>query len=183
MLRLFSSLAVLLLALSQSLSALDKETILEIAKKPHDRKNLVPALRLWTEMRKFETTFTLTRSDKARPIKGRFNGTCKTVEGKYLVTEFHLPKIDDDLNGQKLISVITFDPKLELYRKWILAEGSVMEGVGTSASGSRAVSWSLGPGILSIEEHAADTIRWRQLYPDDEGTTTGWAKGVTRKLK
>ena len=180
---------VVLLILAMPGQALEEKEILEIAGKAHDRKNLVPQLRLWTNMREFETTFTVTpREEKKAPIKGSFKGTFKTVDGKYLVTQFTIPKletddpeINDGITGKKLISIIGYDKEFDLYRKWILFDGAVMKGTGTSASGSRAVSWHMGPGILSVEEHNAGEIHWVQ-YSGAEGATFSIV-GVTRKLK
>lgn len=162
--------------------ALDKAAILKLAKKPHDRENLRPELKLFGNIRKFESDLTMHPKDRDPMVLDTFTGTEKTVEGKYIVSEFTPPGAPG-----KMVMVVTFDQKEETYLKWILfPQGDVAKMTGVSAKGSRAISWvsETEGGVITVilEQHTDQGATWTEMHYTG-GKLLGTTTGVARKTK
>lgn len=156
-----------LLVTLPSAFALDKEAINALLNKPHSRKNLIPELKIYTDIRKFEVEVTFHPADGDAVAGDSVIADEKVVEGRYVVSEW-------DGGAGKLVMVVTYDQKKQVYLKYVLLpDGNVHPSVGISPEGSRAIAWrqSVEGGAVqvhSFEQHSDKGVTWTEIVRIDE---------------
>lgn len=161
--------------------ALDKDDLLKLAKKPHSRKNLIPQLGIFPDAREYKATVTAIPTDKEiDPIVQDFVVKEKTVDGKYIVSEFESP-------AGRIVMAVTFDSKEEVYLKYVLVpDGTVGKSIGFSVKNSRAIAWNstlgIGTQIHSLEQHGDKVVTWTERYFQN-GKLVSVVSGEAHKTK
>lgn len=143
--------------------ALDRKEILALMKKPHSREGISPELAVYANGRTYKYDSTVFPAEGDPIIQDTSKGTIKVVEGKYIIFTFERPD-----GGGEGISVVTYDKKAGLYRKYFLEpDGAVSEIIGLSSKGSRAISWfNLQAGLPSIamEQNTDKGATWTRVF-------------------
>jgi hypothetical protein len=173
--------AILLGGLPSAL-ALDKDAILAIVEKPHSRENLLPELAIFPDVRVLDLRVSMQVPGAASQQRPPFQGAMKIVEGRYYVAVYQ----PEDAGGIYR-SVTTFDQEARVYRRWVLLpDGSVFTMTGTSAAGSRALSWigilDARRSVLGVEQHTDEGTDWSDVYLDEGKVVQRWV-GVGNKAK
>ena len=117
---------IILLLIAQPLLALNKEEILKIAAKPHSRENLLSGLKIYPNAREYGAKEWMVTPDGEKFDGPAFTVKEKVVEGRYMVSEMHIPVFE-----KPLYMVVTFDTNTETYKKSVLLpEGEIASSTG-----------------------------------------------------
>lgn len=181
------ALFCLLLTLAGSLPgfALDKESILELATKPHSREDLVPELRIFTDAREFEVTLKLWDEENGAQTIGPLVVRERVVDGKYIVSNFEIP------GAGQLVMALEFDRERGVYHKWIVPpveDAPVGHMLGVSLPDTRCIAWGPaaaqdGETIAVIEHHTDKGATWKQITMDGEGKVLAVEEGTAVKTR
>ena len=170
MMRTLIFLELLLLACLPSANALEPKEIKELAKAPHDRKGLLVGLEIFPDDRTYQVKVTITKPDGSFLGEGKASVKEKVVRGRYLVSVFKPPNLDEEM-----IRVVTFEKETSSYRCWVLSpDNGLAESIGISLQGSRTVRWtnipdpnSPGKTELSVETHIEGRSTWFQSMMEE----------------
>lgn len=163
--------------------ALEKEALLDIAKKPHSRENLIPEMKIFPETREVEVRIEFWSKEDGTVNPEPSKAAVKIVDGMFMVAITEIPQIKS-----RIVIVSTFDQEAKFYRKWILPplDAPVIEFIGITLKGSRNISWvNTDPSdglILSHEEESDTSSKWSALTIVD-GEVIRSEKGVATLTK
>lgn len=161
--RLFTAIFTALLFTSTWSLALDRKEILALMKKPHSREGISPELAVYSSGRTYKYDSTIFPVEGDPIVQDTARGTIKVVDGKYIIFTFERP--DGGADG---VSVVTYDKKAGLYRKYFLEpEGGVSEIIGLSSKGSRAISWfnvAAGLPTIAVEQNTDKGATWTRIF-------------------
>ena len=163
--------------------ALDKEEILEISKKPHDRTGLSKEMKFFPIARGYTAELTIDHPDgethKIKDIKVEE----KVVDGKYLFSKMTHPDAPGDI-----LMVVEFDEKVGVYRKSVMVgDEKVAESIGTVVPDTKSIAWTStwaegGMSSLGNEHHTDGLVRWHEVLIED-GKVVNIQRGVAKKTK
>lgn len=178
------ALLLLLLTIASPCFALDADEIKAIAKQPHSREKLVPELKIYPDAREYSMRVRAGKPGEDLQRVPEVTATEKTVEGKYIVSEFTIPG-----SPGALIMVVTYDKAAAVYRKWVLLpDGEIGESVGVAISMTRSISWGStheaadGTRVVSLEVHDDNGTSWREVAMDGS-KAVGVNEGRAKKTK
>lgn len=164
-------LTLTLLLLANAAYALEADEIRKIAAEPHDRKDIMEELKIYTDAREFKITRRDGAADKELQPGPEVLAKEKVVRGKYIVTEIY-----DQGAENPIILVVTFDNKTDTFKKWtMLQDGSVMASIGVADLEKRTIAWASSwkhdgdsMSLLIIESHADDKSTWKGMIMHGE---------------
>jgi len=188
--RLLVACATLLAFASLAIADDDHEKIATkveaIAAKPHSPKLTVDALKVYPPAGKYRAQLTIHANGETHqpePVEMHM----KWVDGQYVVFTIHLQEVDRPVQ-----MVVSYDKKVGVYRKWILApDGWIFTAIGTRAGDTRTISWvgkmpsgeGEGEVLFLGQEHYTDNKSvWSDLYIKN-GKVTRRDNGVAKMVK
>lgn len=161
-----------------------KEKFERIVAGEDDRSSMLDELRIYPNAKRYRIVVTTTARGEAPKKQKPAIATEKWVDGKYIVSRFRPPPLDDDI-----VMVVSFDREANVYRKWIrVGETDVVQVTGFRVGMGRTVSWFQEltragvPAAYSLEEHSDRESRWTELYVKD-GKIDLRIEGVATKIE
>jgi hypothetical protein len=176
-------LSILLLATTAF--ALEPAEVRNIAAEPHDRKNLIEALAIYPDAREYRIIVksgpSIQQFQESPPIHAKE----KVVRGRYIVSEFKLPGME-----QTMIMVVTYDKATDTFKKWVLLpDNSIFSSTGVADIPHRTIAWTSDRAngnppvdVISIETHTDNKTLWKETMLH-EGKVTNIVHGTAHKTR
>lgn len=160
----------ILLFASTNLYGLDADSIKKIAEEPHNRENLVEALKIYPQAREYKIRMKSGRSAEELDERPEIVVKEKIVRGRYIVSHTKLPG-----EGNPLIMVVSYDKSMDVFEKWVLLpNGNTASSIGVADFAKRAIAWTSNTQqgeppitVISLETHSDDKSMWKETYMQD----------------
>lgn len=179
------SLCLGILALSPLASAMDVAELRKIAAEEHDRTNILPELKIYSEAREYKVTERMAKPGE--PMQAGPEGTVteKTVRGRFIVNQSVVPG-----TATSMVMVVTFDKDQEVFKKWVLLPDGTLQGfTGVGNPDTRSIAWASdavegreASRMVGLETHSDEKVVWKHTLIQD-GKVMMNGDGVAVKTK